>query len=76
MQCPVAATRPYQLRSDGSVGGVGDGLHLWESVTMLGSPGILMAGYYGMPLVLLFRNYRYLQIFEDISHMGISHMGI
>ena len=23
---------------------------------------------YGMPLVLLFRNYRYLQIFEDISN--------
>ena len=25
-------------------------------------------GGYGMPLVLLFRNYRYLQIFEDISN--------
>ena len=24
--------------------------------------------FYGMPLVLLFRNYRYLQIFEDISN--------
>ena len=23
---------------------------------------------YGMPLVLLFKNYRYLQIFEDISN--------
>ena len=27
-----------------------------------------MALKYGMPLVLLFRNYRYLQIFEDISN--------
>ena len=25
-------------------------------------------GSYGMPLVLLFKNYRYLQIFEDISN--------
>ena len=25
-------------------------------------------GFYGMPLVLLFGNYRYLQIFEDISN--------
>ena len=29
---------------------------------------VYVVGLYGMPLVLLFRNYRYLQIFEDISN--------
>ena len=29
---------------------------------------LIFSLFYGMPLVLLFRNYRYLQIFEDISN--------
>ena len=38
----------------------GDG---WMRTSAVEDPGM-----YGMPLVLLFGNYRYLQIFEDISN--------
>ena len=46
-----------------------DGTHSGDGLLSVDIGGLVEnVQFYGMTLVLLFRNYRYLQIFEDISN--------